>query len=366
MRIGVAKNKKKIFLHAISKNTEIHPLWLRERITNSNYLDKNNGQRLYEPSEIKKNLKIKSALIKNKCLNVKFNDGVKTKFIIRDLIKEISTKNKIKDVVFWDSKLYKKPFFKFKNTLFNSKEGFRALKNFYKYGFMIIKSAPVKKNYLIKFANIIGILRKTNFGVIFNVKSVRRASDLAYTSCALSAHTDNPYRRPIPGIQLLHCLKNDSVGGFSTLTDGFSIANYMRKKYPKYFNLLSSIKIRFTYQDNKTILENWGETIELNTDKTIKRVRLSPRLDYVPVLQKDKLDKFYKARTLFIKLCNSKKFMIEFKLKPGDIMIMDNYRTLHGRTSYNMSVGERHLQGCYVDHDSVESNMKNLQRKFNL
>ena len=86
----------------------------------------------------------------------------------------------------------------------------------------------------------------------------------------------------------------------------------------------------------------------------------------MPVLKKDKLDQFYKARSLFIRLCNSKNFMIEFKLKPGDIMIMDNYRTLHGRTSYNMSIGERHLQGCYVDHDSVESNMKNLKRRFNI
>ena len=107
---------------------------------------------------------------------------------------------------------------------------------------VIIKNAPVKKNYLNKFANIIGILRKTNFGTLFNVKSVRKASDLAYTSHALSAHTDNPYRKPIPGIQLLHCIKNDSLGGYSTLTDGFSIAEHLRKKYPKYFQLLSSIK----------------------------------------------------------------------------------------------------------------------------
>ena len=76
-------------------------------------------------------------------------------------------------------------------------------------------------------------IRPTNFGVLFNVKSVRKATDLAYTSHALSAHTDNPYRKPIPGIQLLHCIKNDSLGGHSTLTDGFSIAEHLRKRYPK-------------------------------------------------------------------------------------------------------------------------------------
>ncbi len=366
MKIGVAKNKKKIFVNAFNSNTEIHPLWLRERITNKDYLDKNNGQRLYEPSKIKQNLKIKNALIKKQYLNVLFSDGVKTEFIIKDLIDEINKKTKKLNKIFWNAKLKNKPIFNFKKNLFDSKKGYQVLENFYKFGFVIIKNTPVQKNYLNKFANIIGILRKTNFGTLFNVKSVRKASDLAYTSHALSAHTDNPYRKPIPGIQLLHCIKNDSKGGRSTLSDGFSIANHMRKKYPKYFQLLSSIKIRFTYQDSKTILENWGEIIELNSDGTVKRVRLSPRLDYVPVLKKDKLEKFYKARSLFIELCNSKNFMIEFKLKPGDIMIMDNYRTLHGRTSYNMFIGMRHLQGCYVDHDSVESNMKSLKRKFNL
>ena len=98
----------------------------------------------------------------------------------------------------------------------------------------------------------------------------------------------------------------------------------------------------------------------------MKKVRLSPRLDYVPVLKKEKLDEFYKARSLFIKLCNSKKFMIKFKLAPGDLMMMDNHRTLHGRTSFNGKVGKRHLQGCYIDHDSAESKMKYLERKFNI
>ena len=79
-------------------------------------------------------------------------------------------------------------------------------------------------------ASLIGTIRPTNFGRLFNVRSVRKAKDLAYTSQALSAHTDNPYRKPIPGIQLLHCIKNDSEGGHSTLTDGFAVSEYLRKK----------------------------------------------------------------------------------------------------------------------------------------
>ena len=104
----------------------------------------------------------------------------------------------------------------------------------------------------------------------------------------------------------------------------------------------------------------------MDKNNSLKRVRLSPRLDYVPVLKKDQLNQFYKARSFFIKLCNSRKFMIQFKLEPGDLIIMDNYRTLHGRTAFSMNVGERCLEGCYIDHDSAESKMKYLKRKFNI
>tara|TARA_B100000586_G_scaffold17632_1_gene11780 strand:- start:1120 stop:2220 length:1101 start_codon:yes stop_codon:yes gene_type:complete len=366
MKIGVAKNKKRIFVSLYKKSIELHPLWLRERVNNQELLDQNTGQRLYDPSDLNQELKIKRALIKKSNLNVEFSDGIESNYQIEDLINEINKNLSNKKISLWNSKIKNKPISRFKPNMFNNREGYFFLEKFYKYGFSIVKNTPVKKNFITKFANSIGVVRSTNFGVLFNVQSVRKANDLAYTPHLLSAHTDNPYRKPIPGIQILHCIKNDSKGGHSTLTDGFAVAEYLRKKHKNFFKLLASVKIRFTYMSKDTILENWGETIELNKDASLKKIRLSPRLDYVPVLKKDQLNQFYKARSFFIKLCNSKKFMIQFKLIPGDLMMFDNYRTLHGRTAYNMKVGERHLQGCYIDHDSAESKMKYLKKKFNI
>ena len=362
-------NENKIFYNNGKSIQEIHPFWLRERVDGEEFLDKGTQQRLFDPSTMNGEIIIKKAEIKNGFLEVNFNDGVNSKLDINKLESEFSNKDTVIKSIpkkKWDSTLKNIKNFEYKEGFFESKEMYDLLVSFYEFGFVVIKNVPTENNYIVKFANSIGSVRRTNFGEHFNVKSKSNPNDLAYTTLHLSPHTDNPYRNPVPCIQLLHCIKNDSVGGNSTLTDGFYVAKFMKKKFPKYFNFLNSIKVRFTYQDSKTILENWGETIELNTDGSIKRVRLSPRLDYVPVLKKDKLDQFYKARSLFIKLCNSKKFMIEFKLKPGDIMIMDNYRTLHGRTSYNMSVGERHLQGCYIDHDSAQSKMKFLKKNLKL
>ena len=52
------------------------------------------------------------------------------------------------------------------------------------------------------------------------------------------------------------------------------------------------------------------------------------------MLDKEKLDLYYKARKKLSEMYNSKEYRIEFKLAPKDLMMMDNYRLLHGRTSY--------------------------------
>ena len=63
---------------------------------------------------------------------------------------------------------------------------------------------------------------------------------------------------------------------------------------------------------------------------------------------------------------NSDKYRIEFKLQPKDLLMMDNYRLLHGRTEFDANEGNRFLQGCYLDFDSTEGKLRHLKRKFNL
>ena len=48
------------------------------------------------------------------------------------------------------------------------------------------------------------------------------------------------------------------------------------------------------------------------------------------------------------------------------LLMMDNYRLLHGRTKYDANEGNRFLQGCYIDYDSSEGKLRHLKRKLNL
>jgi gamma-butyrobetaine dioxygenase len=81
-------------------------------------------------------------------------------------------------------------------------------------------------------------------------------------------------------------------------------------------------------------------------------------------MPQDKLNSFYRARKILSDLYSSSQFELKFKLQKGDVIMFDNHRLLHGRTSYDPNEGMRHLQGCYLDFDSTDGKLRHLKRKF--
>ena len=362
-------NRNKVFFNNGLEKKEIHPLWLRERVTEKKFLDERTQQRLFDPTNLDSEIAINKVFINDNYLEIDFNDGVSTKLNIDNIALEISNNDElIKSIkkIKWDNSLTNLKNFEYQNNLFESKEMYNLLISFYKYGFVIIKKVPNNENFIIKFANSIGSVRRTNFGECFNIKSKPKPNDLAYTSLALSPHTDNPYRNPVPCIQLLHCIKSNVSGGLSTLVDGYTVTEDLKKENPDFYGVLTDIKVKFKFIDKNVVLENWSTLIELNSDKSFKQVRFSPRLDYVSITDKDKLNFYYQARKRLSEMYNSEKYRIEFKLGNKELIMIDNYRLLHGRTSFEISEGERFLQGCYIDYDSTEGKLRHLKRKFNL
>ena len=361
-------NNTKVYFVNEGVKKEIHPFWLRERVNGEKFVDNKTKQRLFDPTLVDKDIKINDVNLTNNFLEVNFSDGAFAILSISNLLEEFSNNNFVKSIkkVEWDSSLNDLNNFEFKENFFENEEMYNALICFYKYGFVIFKKVPTKNNFLINFANSIGSVRRTNFGEFFNVRSKPNPNDLAYTSLPLAPHTDNPYRKPVPCIQILHCIENDVQGGFSTLVDGFTVTEKLKKYFPNYYKILSETKVRFQFTDESVILEDWAEMIKLDEYGKFKQVRFSPRLDFVPLMDKDKLELYYAARKKISEFYNSDEYRIEFKLSPGDLLMMDNYRLLHGRTTYDANEGNRFLQGCYIDYDSTEGKLNYLKRKFNL
>ena len=342
----------------------LHPLWLRERALNSDTLDPITKQRKYEHSLFQSDLKVLEAKISDKSkLDIYFSDSFEGHFNL----------DQIKNEIGWLKDVESPPVLESWTASINLKRiNWECLKdpsnlkhmlhNFLKYGFCVMENTPTEKDSLLKLAGKFGYVRHTHWGKLFNVEIKRMPTDTAYTDDALSSHTDNPYREPVPGIQFLHCLENNVSGGLSTLVDGVAIIKQLELEMPEHSKILENVNVRFRYEGPSAILENWGSIIERNHNNIINRIRLSNRLDYVPALDKKTLDYFYAGRKRLNELSNHPTYQIQFPFKKGTLLMMDNYRLLHGRTKYNGAEGVRHLQGCYTDHDGVTSLYRMLSK----
>ena len=54
--------------------------------------------------------------------------------------------------------------------------------------------------------------------------------------------------------------------------------------------------------------------------------------------------------------------MVQFRLQPGDCVVFDNWRVLHGRRAFDTASGRRHLRGTYVEDQALNSTWIRLQR----
>ncbi len=231
-----------------------------------------------------------------------------------------------------------------------------------RYGFARLSQAPAREGVCAEVAALFGYVRETNYGRIFDVRAEVNANNLAYTNLGLQAHTDNPYRDPAPGLQILACLENSVEGGESVVVDGFKIAERLQAETPQGFELLTRHCARFEYAGSAGVrLRSKRPLIELGPDGELIAIRFNSR-SAAPFtdIPYDEMAAYYDAYRAMATLVDDPALHIRFKLEPGELFIVDNLRVLHARKAFG-SGGVRWLQGCYADKDGLLSRLAALE-----
>jgi gamma-butyrobetaine hydroxylase len=229
-------------------------------------------------------------------------------------------------------------------------------------GFVVLENVSTKEGQVLKVISELGYTRETNYGALFEVRTEVNPNNLAYTNMGLGSHTDNPYRDPLPTVQLLHCLESSTEGGDSVLVDGFKAANVLRQESKEDFDILTSTWINFRFSDAKTDLRSRVPMIELNDNNEIVKVRYNNRSIDTIKLPTNKIRHFYKAYRHWSEIIERDDLKIIFKLSEGDLMLLDNTRIMHARTAFSKK-GRRYLQGAYTDLDGLYSLLNIMENR---
>jgi gamma-butyrobetaine dioxygenase len=355
----------RISVQLAQERLELHPLWLRERSAHPEQLDAITEQRLFNPHQLDPALSLLQLRDEGEGrVWLSFSDGHQAHYDLNAFAADFDLQDGIPAMQPWDARLELDALRFHWPALADDGQLFEALDCFLRQGALIIDGVPTEPDSILEVAARFGHVRETNFGKRFEVYSRPDSDDLAYRAVALDPHTDNPYREPVPGIQLLHCLVNETCGGQSTLVDSLSAIERLRATDPEGFALLATVPVRYRYRGADIELLQRRPIIDTDHAGQVLGVHYSPRLDYSPLLPPATFSHFHQARQCLGQWFSDPELELRFTLKPGELMLFDNSRVLHGRTAYDPREGRRHLQGCYIDIDAPRGRYRALRRRL--
>lgn len=255
----------------------------------------------------------------------------------------------------------------------------RAILDLHRRGLVFMREVPKSRYSVQRIAEKIGNLSSTIRGLTWDVISQPESEHAADNNQYLRLHQDLLYSNNMPQVKFLHCLENECQGGVSLFSDGLRAAAQLQREDRRSFKALSLHLATFSCDKAGHYLTRRRHVIEAGIGQPPRSVSWSPAFQ-TPFRVKEHrepsrvpktrwqpndgmLRVWRKAARVFRDSLESPENVIQHRLQPGDCVIFDNTRVLHGRTPVDASAGLRHLRGAYIDGEILKSATIHLNNK---
>lgn len=135
------------------------------------------------------------------------------------------------------------------------------------------------------------------------------------------------------------------------LVDGFRAARLLMDRDPKSFQLLCTTRLEQHFIDYANRLNYRSHDTPIRFDLhsgDLEWIRFNPHDRSPSPLAEHLQGPVYRALACLGRLLEDPDAMLRFKLSPGRLLLIDNWRVLHGRTAF---IGRREMCGCYLPRD---------------
>ena len=229
------------------------------------------------------------------------------------------------------------------------------------YGIVRIDNLGTDTACTEQLANLVGPIHETTvYGRIYDVRAEPVAKLGAKTGMAQAPHIDDAFYYSPPGIDIFHCLVNTDVGGMSTYVDGFAIAESLRADEPDAFEALTTLPVTHVRRHPGEIhLRSRSPVIRLDEFGRLNGIRYFDRALGPLDVPNDDVDRLYNAIRAFSDRMLSPAFTAAIRVEPGQGVLIDNHRVMHGRTEFDPASG-RHIRLCHVPRDEFHGRLREL------
>ena len=243
---------------------------------------------------------------------------------------------------------------------------FHSLRALRDHGIAMLTGVPAEPEATLRVAGRYGPVRETSYGKVFDLISRPDARVAGETARAQIPHTDEPFRYSPPGFIFFHAIRTGAgSGGTSLMVDGFQVAERMRTNSPKLFDLLARHGVTFHREHaGDVFFSAEAHVISLDASGAVTGMRFNDRCLAPQTGAVEEIDGLIEALAELTRLICDPANQFQHQLQPGEVLVFDNQRVLHGRTAFDPTLAVRHLRSCNLDRDGVHSAFRSLARRF--
>ncbi|XP_066270337.1 trimethyllysine dioxygenase, mitochondrial-like [Branchiostoma lanceolatum] len=344
-------------------------VWLRDHCRTGDSINHVTGERMVDSVTIDPNIQPVNVSVEEGILEITWPDGHQSEYGLDWLLSNTyEGKKHVRGTLepfLWDASALSAsppPSVLYRDYMADDGHLAKVLYTLMKYGFAFVDEAPVTMEATLAVSERISHVRETFFGKHWFVTSDFERHDTGYTTAALPVHMDNTHFNEPSELIVSQMFEEGDCGGTSLLVDGFHAAERLRQDHPEGFDVLSSVPVPHQFLEPFLHTTGVGPVVELEpgSRRELKMIRYSMYdravLDTIPM---EEVGRWYAALRSFTKYIRDPSNEYWFQLKPGQILLVYNWRVLHGRSAYEG--GQRKLGGYFLPRDDFFSRARILK-----
>jgi alpha-ketoglutarate-dependent taurine dioxygenase len=233
-----------------------------------------------------------------------------------------------------------------------------AIRDIMRLGIVFLRNVPRDEESVSRIALRIANIQETFYGRTFDVRAKPNAENVAYTSGYLGLHQDLLYLRSSPFVQILHCMDNSCKGGESLFSDAERVGAMLELLFgnPEYsvpLQPLFKYKVPYGYARHGHRYRNSRALLRRHTLNTTEVCWSPPfQAEWNQEISHSEMAEWVRGARIFEDAVNSPTSLYQTRMEPGDCVLFNNRRVLHGRTAFDTDGGgSRWLRGTYISRE---------------